>query len=77
MGNKIIHRDKMAADHEMLTKYAVEEKLKEQGETLTVLDSLRRSRSSRGGGPPLEVPQHLKQPIIFTDDDIPLSKKGT
>lgn len=55
-------------------KEVVSEDLKQrQGETLSTLDALRRSRKSRGGvGAPLDVPPHLAgaaagQGIIITD----------
>lgn len=52
-----------------LNKFVVEEKRKEQNETLTVLEALRKSRKARGGvGAPLIVPDDLKSPgIILTD----------
>lgn len=59
-----------------LTDHLVEEKRKEQGVTLSVLDALRRSRKDRGGvGAPLEIPANLRdaaagQGIIITDADL-------
>lgn len=54
-----------------MQQFLLKEKKKEQSETLTVLDSLRRSRKSRGGvGAPLDIPGHLseaRQTIMLTD----------
>jgi len=69
---------------EVLTKYLVEEKKKEQGTTLSVLDMLRRTRKSRGGvGAPLQIPSDLAgaaagQGIIITDGELKvgLTKAG-
>lgn len=64
------------AEEEALKKYLTEQKRREQEETLTVLESLRRSRKSRGGvGAPLEVPANLKgaakgMGIVVTDADM-------
>lgn len=61
---------------EELTKVLLEEKRRQQGETLSVLDMLRKTRASRGGtGAPLEIPGHLKDAasghgIIITDADL-------
>jgi hypothetical protein len=64
-------------DKGMLQKFQTEELRKNQGETLSVLDALRRSRKSRGGvGEPLQVPANLqdaaqgKPTIIVTDADL-------
>lgn len=63
-------------DREALAKVLVEEKRKEQGSTLSVLDALRRSRKARGGtGAPLTVPANLQdaaagQGILITDADL-------
>ncbi len=64
------------AEVDQLRKYVVEEKKKEFGETLTVLESLRRSRKARGGvGAPLQVPARLAgAPLIITDADLKPSK---
>lgn len=68
--------EKLARDKEALSKVLVEEKQREQGETLSVLDALRRTRKARGGvGAPLQVPAHLKDAskgtgIIITDEDV-------
>lgn len=64
---------KAGTEKEQLAKFLREEKVKEQGQTLSVLDSLRRSRKSRGGtGAPLQVPSHLSagSQIIVTDADL-------
>lgn len=50
-------------------------KREEQGEILTVLDQLRRSRKSRGGVGKLQVPIHLRDAaagigIVVTDRDL-------
>lgn len=60
---------------EAIKKVLVEEKRREQGETLSVLDTLRRTRATRGGvGAPLQVPGHLKEGpgnlIVITDADL-------
>lgn len=68
------------SNEEALKKYLVEQKAAEQKETLTVLESLRRSRKSRGGvGAPLDVPLNLKgaakgMGIIVTDADMDPTK---
>lgn len=72
---EIIHRDREALEKAQMTMALTEMKRSEQGEVLSVLDQLRRTRAARGGtGAPLQVPAHL-QPgpsttIIITDDDI-------
>lgn len=64
------------SEQDQLSQYLREQKIAEQGETLTVLDALRRSRKSRGGtGEPLRVPPNLAdaargQGIVITDADI-------
>lgn len=68
--------DRLKRDREQLSKFLVEEKVKEQEGTNKVLDALRRTRKARGGvGEPLQVPAHLKSAaegtgIIITDADI-------
>lgn len=64
-------------DKEQLAKFEAEQMRQQHGETLTVLDALRRSRKSRGGvGAPLQVPGHLRDAangnpsIVVTDDDL-------
>jgi hypothetical protein len=73
---KIIHSDKVAAERDRLREFLTFEKVKEQQETLTVLEMLRRTRKSRGGvGAPLQVPAHLAGgPMIVTDADLKASK---
>lgn len=63
-------QDPAERDKELMTKFLVEEKIKDQQGTLTVLESLRRSRKSRGGvGAPLQVPTHLGgNTLILTDE---------
>lgn len=60
------------SDENLLTQVLVEEKRREQGETLSVLDALRRTRKARGGvGAPLIVPRNLSgKEIVITDDDL-------
>lgn len=46
---------------------------RKQGETLSVLDELRRTRKARGGvGAPLNVPANLREgtEIVITDADL-------
>ena len=69
--------ERMARDKELLAKFLTEEKHKDHGTTLKVLDELRRTRRSRGGvGEPLKIPAHLrdaaegKPSIIITDEDL-------
>lgn len=46
------------------------QKKKEQDDTLSILDTLRKTRISRGGvGAPLDVPRHLENAIVVTDDE--------
>ena len=67
------------SEKEQLAKYLAEVKHQEHGETLTILDALRKSRKSRSGSDaPLEQPRHLseaRQTIILTDA-IGVEKRG-
>lgn len=68
--------DKLARDKEQLAKASTEFLKAQQGETLSVLDMLRKTRKSRGGvGAPLVVPPHLRdaakgEGIVITDADL-------
>jgi hypothetical protein len=67
-------------DREQLVKFEKEQLQQRQGETLTVLEALRRSRKTRGGvGAPLQVPAHLQPAaaIVVTDADLKPSKPIT
>jgi len=55
-------------EQEALGKIVREQKLEEQKDTLKVLDYLRKTRSQRGLGAPLEVPPELKLGIIITEN---------
>lgn len=71
--DKIIHTQKEASVKDAITHVMVEEKKREQGVQLSILDELRRSRAARGGvGAPLAIPAHLKpgSDIIITDADL-------
>lgn len=60
-------------EKEALQKVQGEELKRKHGETLSVLDALRRSRKSRGGvGAPLQVPAHLRDgtQLVITDEQL-------
>lgn len=73
---KQMEEDRHKLERAQITTALAEEKLREFGETNSVLDQLRRTRKSRGGvGAPLQVPTHLKdaaqgQGIVITDADL-------
>lgn len=70
---EIIHRDREALEKAQMTAALTEAKRAEQGEVLSTLDMLRRTRKARGGtGAPLQVPLHLQSSaaIVITDADL-------
>lgn len=60
---------------ELVTQFLVEERVRANKETLTVLEALRKMRKSQGGvGAPLEVPRELQTAIVITDADASQNK---
>lgn len=65
--------DRFQRDKEALAKVLSEQKVQEQGQTLSVLDALRKTRKQRGGvGEPLIIPRSLQlsSNIIVTDAEL-------
>lgn len=57
-------------EQEQLKKFLSEEQKQDHDKKLSILDALRRTRASRGGtGAPLQIPGHLKQPLIIMPND--------
>jgi hypothetical protein len=74
INDRMVDPEKNPLVSEEMKKVLVEEKRREQNETLAVLDVLRRTRKARGGvGAPLKVPAHLGGTddglIVLTDPD--------
>lgn len=66
----LIHLEQGAKEKDQLTEVMLDQQKKGFDDTNRVLDSLRRTRSSRGLGAPLSVPGHLNNPILITDADL-------
>lgn len=67
--------DRMTADQRALSDVMTEDLRQRQGEKLSVLDQLRRTRAARGGvGAPLQIPARLATPILLTDADLSPTK---
>lgn len=68
---------KTGYEKEAILKVAGEDLKRRQGEQMSVLDALRRSRKSRGGvGAPLSIPVHLRDgsQIVITDDALKIDQ---
>lgn len=81
--NKIEEQERRhQVDREAITKVLAEDKRREQSETLSVLDVLRRTRKARGGtGAPLAVPADLRDAadgkgVVITDADLDPNDTG-